>query len=289
MKFIFTIILVLKVLLANAFSFVGVPLNKIIDKAEFICTGRVINVTKTDSSFQNELWSMRHDQYEYGMPDCGLCGEIATFVIQKSLKGHIENDTILILFHRNFMHMVPGLFENQEYVLFLNSLYDSHLFVMTYPGFGSRNSKINEYESLVTEYLKINSLSEKREWIIDLCINPNHSWEGMSNFKYPSSEDFSLSEKLKMTKGLMKMDFNNDGYMTLLECVQNFGKNDQLIDKCFSRLMLLDEERKHEGFDLIKAIHKMDPKPVYQELIDSYYLLSKPQVLIKEVIKARDR
>ena len=73
-----------------------------------------------------------------------------------------------------------------------------------------------------------------------------------------------------MIDGLIKMDFNKDRYLKLLECGKDFGKND-LIKKCFERLKLVNEENVYEGLDLMQAIHGMDPKSKYKKLIDEFF------------------
>ncbi len=272
MKYIITIILITKVLLANALSFSEVPLNRMIDESEFIYSGRIINVTETDSSLQKQLRNIvRSDNYKFDDPSCGYCSETATFVISKSLKGQIQNDTILIPFHRNFMSALPGFSKNREYILFLDKLDGFDFFAKTDPRFGAKSSYLNEYKNLITEYLFLKSDSEKRAWVIDLCINPRLSREGMLNFKFSSSNHFSESEKRIMTEGLIKMDFNNDRYLKLIKCVEDFGKNDDLIKKCFGRLKLVNEENVYEGLDLMQAINEMDPKPKYKKLIDDFF------------------
>ena len=267
-----------------------------IDESEFIYSGRIINVTQTDSSLQKQLRNIvRSANYKYGDPSCGYCSETATFVISKSLKGQIQNDTILIPFHSNIMFALPGFSKNGEYILFLDKLADSDFFVKTDPRFGAKGSHLKEYESLISEYLNLNSEPEKRDWIIELCINPRFSWEGMLNFKFSSSKQFTENEKNKLTKGLINMDFDNDNYLKLLECVQNFGKNDELIEKCFNRLKLVKEKNVYEGLDLMQAINKLNPKPAYQQLIDKFFdgfdnKLSDTQKLelIKEFIKEKN-
>lgn len=272
MKYVITIILITKVLLANAFSFREVPLNKMIDESEFIYSGRIINVTETDSLLQNQLRNIvRSDNYKYDDPSCGYCSETAIFVISKSLKGKVENDTISIPFHRNAMFALPGFSENREYILFLDDLDSFNLYVKTDPRFGTKSSNLREYESLIIEYLKLESISTKMEWIIDLCVNPRLSWEGMLNFKFSNSKQFTENEKNKLTKGLLKMDFDYDKYLKLLECVQDFGKNDELIEKCFDRLKSVKEQDVYEGLDLMQAINKMNHKPEYQKQIDRFF------------------
>jgi hypothetical protein len=90
------------------------------------------------------------------------------------------------------------------------------------------------------------------------------------------------------------MDFDNDKYLELLECVQDFGKNDELIKKCFNRLKLVKEKDTYEGIDLMQAINKMNPKPAYQQLINKVFdvngvSISQRQELIKEFIKEKNR
>ena len=272
MKCIITIILITKVLLANALSFREVPLNRMIDESEFIYSGRIINVTETDLSLQKQLRNIvRSDNYKYGDSSCGYCSETATFVVSNSLKGQIQSDTILIPFHSNFMFALPGFSENREYILFLDKLDGFDFFAKTDPRFGVKDSCLNEYKNLITEYLSLKSDSDKRAWIIDLCINPRLSREGMLNFKYSSSNHFSESEKRVMIDGLIKMDFNKDRYLKLLECGKDFGENDNLIKKSFERLKLVNEENVYEGLDLMQAIYGMDPKSKYKKLIDEFF------------------
>ena len=261
-----------KVFFANALSFREVPLNKMIDEAEVIYIGRIVDIKKTDSLLQNQLRSIiKSDSFEIGDPSCGYCSETATFVISKSLKGQTQNDTILISFHSNIMFALPGFSKNREYILFLDKLNGFDFFVKTDPRFGVKGSYLNEYESQISKYLNFNSESKKRDWIIDLCINPRLSWEGMLNFKFSISKQFTENEKNKLTQGLLRMDFDNDKYIKLLECVQDFGKNDKLIEKCFNRLKLIQEKNVYEGLDLMQAINKMDSKPEYQQLIDKFF------------------
>ncbi|MGB0868926.1 MAG: hypothetical protein ACPGSD_04945 [Flavobacteriales bacterium] len=269
MKYIFTLFLLTKVLLANALSFREVPLNKMIDKSDFIYLGRIIKVTETDSLLQKRLRNIiRSDDYKYGDPNCGYCNETAIFVIKKALKGKVVKDTISIPFHRSFMFLIPGFSENREYILFLNDLESFNLYIKTDLRFAAKSSHLREYESLIIEYLKLKTKLKKREWIIDLCVNPMLSGDGMRNFKYVNSMHFSDNEKYELTKGLLKMDFDNDRYLRLLECVQDFGRNDKLIEKCFDRLRSIKEQKVYEGLDLMIAINTMNPKPEYQKHID---------------------
>lgn len=271
MKYILTIILISKLLLANALSFREVPLNRMIDMSEFICIGRIVNVSETDSLLQKQLKDIvMEESYDYDAPSCGYCNEIAIFVIKKVLKGKIEKDTILIPFYRSTMFALPGFSENQKYILFLDKLANSDFFIKSDPRFGVKDSYLKEYHKQITKYLNRNSESEKRDWIIDLCINPMLSWEGMLNFNISFFKQFSDREKKIMTKGLVKMDFSNDDYTELLKCVQGFCRNEELIEKCFDRLEEIKGENIYEVLYLMEAINEMDFKLEYKELIDKF-------------------
>ena len=296
MKYSITIILLFKLLLANALSFKKIPLNEMIDNSEFICAGRIVNITKTDLLLQKQLRNnIESDNYKYGDPSCGQCSNTAMFVINKTFKGKIDKDTISVPFQENVIFALPGFTVGQEYILFLEKLADSDLFIKTDARFGVKGKHLKEYENLISEYLSLDLESKKRDWIIELCINPRLSWEGMLNFKFSRSNKFTENEKSKLTKGLLNMDFDNDKYLKLLEVVQEFGKNDELIEKCFKRLKLINKSNIYEGLDLMIAINELNPKPSYQRQIDKFFdgfdntsSDSQKLGLIKEFIKEKN-
>jgi len=271
MKYLLSIILLTQVLQLSALSFREVPLNRMIDEAQFICRGKIIQLQKTDSLLQQQLRNSINKSNEKGKATCGWCDEIATFVVNKSIKGQLQNDTIYITFHRNAMFALPGFKEYQEYILFLNELKGFGIYAKTDPRFGVKSSNLNEYETLITEYQSLVYTEEKRKWILDLCINPRLSWEGMLNFSTYSPNQFSEPEKEFLSKGLIDMEFNNDPYLRLLDLVPRFGRNDELLKKCFDRLELIKSENVYEGLDLMQAIDEMDPKEEFKVLIDQFF------------------
>lgn len=271
MKSIITFLFITQALLANAISIKKIPLNKLIDKSEFVFRGRVIDVFKTDSLLQQQLRNItKSKNYKYGDPNCRFCSETATFVITKTLKGQVATDTISIPFYSNLMVLLPGFAKDHEYILFLSHLDSFNLFVKSHPQSSAKSSNLNEYENIITEYLKLNSLPEKRKWIINLCVNPRLSDEGLENIKYSDPEKFTPGEKKIMTDGLLKMNFTNDNYLKLLAIIQGFGKNEELISKCYTRLESITENQLYEGLDLMKAIYEMNPKKEYKKLIDDF-------------------
>jgi hypothetical protein len=269
MKFLLPILLLIQSGRLMAFSFPEIPLNLMIERAEFICKGQIIKLEKTDSILQQQLRD-RLTTIEYGDPHCGFCTDIATFVITKEFKGGIKKDTIQIAYHFFPIFLLPGFNENREYILFLNKIEGCGIFTKTDPRFGVKSSNLDDYEKLISEYLTFNTPEEKRKWILKLCINPEFSWESMINFRSSSPDQFTDEEKEFLTTGLIKMDFDNDYYTKLLELVQEFGENDMLIIKCFNRLSLINELNVYEGLDLMQAINAMDPKPEYKDIIHKF-------------------
>lgn len=241
-----------------------------IDRASVICRGRVLKVEKTDSISRQQLL-VRRESYNYGDPSCGWCTEMALLYVERVIEGHLEHDTIEIPFYASHHLQVSGLSENREYILFLDQLIqDSEIYVQSDPRFGSKDWFLDEYEHFIEQYLHIEDEVSRRSWIIDLCIHPALSSEGTRNYSNRSLEP-SRNDKIRLMQGLLKMDFNKDHYGHLLEVVQQFGSNDELVAKCFDRLQLIKEETVYEGIDLMRAINDINPKPEYQILIDRLY------------------
>ena len=80
-----------------------------------------------------------------------------------------------------------------------------------------------KYFRLSIDYILIlKSKIDKRNWIIDLCINPKLSYEGTLSFEYSSARDFSKEEQEKLRKGLESFSKDTYGYNELAEIVAKF-------------------------------------------------------------------
>lgn len=252
---------------------IEIPLNKMIEKSDYIVRGTVIKTEKADTVSINKLRSYSK-HWKTNKVNCSGCSEIATVVVEKCLYGQVEKDTIEMVYKHGFMSAydppISGFKVGREYILFLGKIESLGYYARMNSRFGSRWSKLNALEDLIHTYLLLGAEKDKRKWLIETCTQPNWTYDLMRNFQYSKPHEFTAQEKKILTKGLINLDFDTNRYSKLLELVHHFGKNNTLIKKCLSRLKKIDEARIYEGLDLMRAIYKMNPTPEYKTQIDSF-------------------
>ena len=277
----------------EAMSIRRTALPRLIESSPIICRGRIIEVVDTDSLLQSELNNVvRHASFDrYKDAVCSRCSKTALFVVEKTLKGKVETDTLPIAYDTSFMFMLPDFSEGKAYILFLNQLKGFEVYAKQDPRTGMKSEGLEAYEQFIREYLSLTNSREKRDWMLRVWVQPELSQEGSLIFRSPIAREFSEDEQSFLVQGLLQMDFAKSNYRSLLEFVLKLGENDALLEKCFDRLALIDESDVWlEGSALVEAIYALEPqehyRPLKDKILDRHSGYSEAQKLawIKELL-----
>ncbi len=204
-----------------SFSIKRYSLQYMIEASNYIVKGKIIYIEDVDSIRRKQLRTKSMDMFPNSI-GCGYCSKQASFVVSKVLKGEMLVDTIRINYGVNPIFLLKDFHENEEYILFLDKFEEIDSYYTTKPRSGSKSMHLDEYERLVDAYLSLKSKKDKRNWIIDLCINPKLSYEGTLSLEYSTASDFSKEEQEKLRKGLESFSIDTYGYNELAEIVAEF-------------------------------------------------------------------
>jgi hypothetical protein len=256
-------------------SFPEVPLMNLIDKSDLIISGIVINTYETDSLILQDFEKFRKLTNRSYYRNTGYTAEIK---VQTIIHGSLTKDTILVPYYPSKGYLLPDFSESDTVLLFLKDPKVHEYYDKTEMRYGVKTKYIDLYVQKIKEYngfIRVpenNIDSLKLNWLIELAITPELTWEGTYTLWSMHDIEFDITSKEKMTSAILSLEKLEQKDELLLEFVSKFDYNLTVTEFCIRNLeMLLDDKYYYLTCGcLMDAIVNMDSRIKYKRLIRRY-------------------
>ncbi len=289
-------IVVISVIKANATSFRDVTLKELIMKSEMIVYGVVTESSRLDCTIRIPDFK----KYE----STGNVTYKASIKLIQQFKSQTDKEIIQIGYSHGPKSSYPVYNTGDTVLVFLKYNQKENFYLTISPWAGTKKigtDIFNTYSKRINELLNNLPLNEKsefiNEWLVKCAENYNTSWNGALELNkeytcinYDSIDlvkiNLNEKQKLRLKKALLSFERINYSHIELLNQVISFGEINGLKEYCLTNLKQIDKPNLWLGYDIMKAVYKIDPKRKYKRLINQFlktsWLMDHKKKLVKQ-------